>query len=464
MPTILEGLSNELKFTLESTKPKYFKSSQNYLLMAFENASSKFKGISRVPAHIEYKLVQQFLNGDIDSTHPAFDLLGDMIHYPIEGNSINTIFFFAERLNYLLDIYTEKIQQGEDLQVTWKSLFRAYLIASNQDELPIFNAQLETLRIFLDSTWVEISQRSTQTLFDLKDVNKYIKLIQPNSLEFFSQSWLEGLHQRIIQMGNDLEIPSTSWFWEKLFVNILQMLVNFEDDAFKKSLPKLLSLLDICPLYQDLGIQLILERFSRCQSTLMNHQLMEYISLSWGSSIGTQQKNSPWNNIGEKSQQMIKAWHHERNLRIFFALKTGDKSIPQQKLDFWLNYLDCIEFSRLALGSVGQKIIQSQSSLQKIFHPKTNPYSKLLGDINPEQNALILKTHQCIIIDFIVNDGCYIYDLGSNSFDIQQDTHYSTTYKGGLKERYGKYGVTITQDQDWSDTASLKLLLNKYGL
>ena len=464
MPSILDDLKSEFLIILESNKPRAFKSPHQNITLAFHRATQQFKEIGRVQPHVEYRLVHQFLSGSIPKSHPSFDLLGDMILVPINGDSGNAIFFSNTQLKLLLDTYKDKIEAGADLQITWKSLFHNFLILNNHDDVPIFDKQLELLRSFLESTWPQIKKKSPRLLYELRFVDKYSIVLEPNSWEHFSQVWLDGLSQRVIQMTEDLEIPTTSWFWEKLFIHTLQMIVNFEDEAFKKTIPYLITLLEKCPLYQDLGIELMLDRFSRLQSPLMHTQFMDFVIRSWGSPVGVINHKSAWKQISDNSIRLAKSWHHERNLRIFYALKTGEKIICQQKLDFWLNYLDQIETSRLALGSVGQKIVQSQSSLQRIFHPQTNPFSKLTGDIHPEQNALIMKINNMIVVDFILADGCFIYEPGSNTFEIDQESHYSTTYKGGLKERYGKYGVTISEIQDWTDISYLKSLMSKYGI
>ena len=466
MSTILENLKDDLFLVLESHKPRVFKSPHQNLIQAFEQATQRFKQVGKVSVHIEYQLVQKFLEGRLDNNHASFDLLGDMILVPIDGNSQNTIFLSNNKLKLLLNTYRKKIAAGEQLQITWKALFQNFLKVNNQAlvDSAFFEEQLELLRNFLEATWTDIKNQSESLLFELRFIDRYPQILAAHSWEIHSKVWLDGLSQRIIQMGEDLEIPQSSWFWYKLFSNTLHMIVHFEDDSFKKTLPHLILLLEKCPAYQDTGITLVLDRFSRCQSTLMHTPLMEFITRHWGPSVGPKDHESPWHQISDESLRIVQAWHHERNLRIFFALKTGDKQIAQQKLDFWLRYLNRIEMSRLALGSVGQKIVQSQSSLKRIFHPQTNPFSKLSGDVNPEQNAIILKIDNKIVIDFIVNDGCFIYDFGTHTFDLHQETHYATTYKGGLKERYGKYGVSISENQDWSDITHLKLLLQKYGI
>jgi hypothetical protein len=109
-------------------------------------------------------------------------------------------------------------------------------------------------------------------------------------------------------------------------------------------------------------------------------------------------------------------------------------------------------------------MVQSQSSLKRIFNPNINPVAKLLGDTSQEQNALIMTIGKIVIIDFIMNDGCYIYEDGTYTFNIQNESQYATTYKGGLKEKYGKNGASIPIEQDWKDIPFLKILMSRYGI
>lgn len=465
MSTILDDLSVSLSSILDSSKPKFFSIKNSAVLSANQIAISCFKESAKVHSQIKYKLAKQLDSNQINASSPSFDLLTEVLHVPVDGNQDNTLFLSKSKLDLLLTNFSQRISEGEDIQINWLHLYHAYLDAAiGPNDQSHFAQQLETLRTFLISSWPDIKHNTRQILFELKDVDKYISILEPNACEVYSQIWLDGLSQRVIQMAKDLEMPQESWFWEHLFIKVLQTIVNFDDDLFKKSLTNILLLLDTCALHRDLGIQLTLQRFAKSVSTVMHPQLKDYIYQAWGSPLGVKHKSSTWNTLDEESLNIAKSWHHETNLRIFYALKTGDKTNALQRLSFWLNYINQIEFSKLALGPVAQKIIQSQSSLQRIFNPLMNPFSKLSGDINPEQNAIIFKINNIIIIDFIINDGCYIYPPGSYTFDVSQETQYSTSYKGGLKERYGKFGVSISDDQDWSDVSNLKDILNKFGL
>jgi hypothetical protein len=338
---------------------------------------------------------------------------------------------------------------------------------SNPDEYEdrsLFDQQLEILRHFLEKTWPDIKKNASGLFFDLRFVDSHIQLLEARPWEYYSQMWLDGLDQRVIDLVKDLEIPPACWFWEKLFVQSLQAVVNLADISFKKLLPNLLLLLDACSSYRDLGLQLLIERFSRCENKLLFSPFREYLLRHWGSPVGYLSKNSPWNELSESGLNMAKSWHHETNLRIFYALKTGDKDVAQDKLHFWLSYVGQITSSKLALGSVAQKMVQSQSSLKRIFNPNINPVAKLLGDTSQEQNALIMTIGKVVIIDFIMNDGCYIYEDGTYTFNIQNESQYATTYKGGLKEKYGKSGASIPIEQDWKDIPFLKILMSRYGI
>jgi len=465
MSSILDDLSNSLSSILNSSKPKTFYIKNSAVQSANQTAISAFKNIAEIDMPIKYKLAKKLDKKEINPSNPLFDLLSEVLHVPVDGDKENTLFLSTLNLRTLLDDFNRRIDKGEDLQINWLHLFHAYLEASiGESNQPHFYSQLETLRKFLISTWPSIKNNTHQTLYELKDIDKYTTILEANACDFYSQVWLDGLSQRVIQMKKDLEIPQDSWFWENLFIKVLQTIVNFDDESFKKSLTSILLFLDTCPLHRDLGIQLTLQRFSKCTSTVMHPQLKDYIYQAWGSPLGVKHKDSNWMILDENSLKIAKSWHHETNLRIFYALKTGDKTNALQRLSFWLNFINQIEFSKLALGPVAQKIIQSQSSLQRIFNPLMNPFSKLSGDINPEQNAIIFKINNTTIVDFIINDGCYIYPPGTNTFDLSQETQYSTSYKGGLKERYGKFGVSIPENQDWSDVSNLKDILNKFNL
>lgn len=466
MSTILGQLSTDLFATLEKSKPKAFKSTHQLLQKAHDEAVAQFKNAGHIEPHQQYQLAQQFLQGTLELSKGASELLGEALHVNIGAQNKQTLFGSPKEFEQLLTRYQEKISAGQDMQHAWLSLYRGYL-NSNPDEYEdrnLFDQQLEILRRFLEKTWPDIKKNASGLFFDLRFVDSHIQLLEARPWEYYSQMWLDGLDQRVIDLVKDLEIPSACWFWEKLFVQSLQAVVNLADTSFKKLLPNLLLLLDACSSYRDLGLQLLIERFSRCENKLLFSPFREYLLRHWGSPVGYLPKNSPWNELSESGLSMAKSWHHETNLRIFYALKTGDKDIAQDKLHFWLSYVGQITGSKLALGSVAQKMVQSQSSLKRIFNPNINPVAKLLGDTSQEQNALMMTIGKVVIIDFIMNDGCYIYEDGTYTFNIQNESQYATTYKGGLKEKYGKSGASIPIEQDWKDIPFLKILMSRYGI
>lgn len=465
MSSILDTLSKRLEVINAATKPKVFSTPFKSIKQAHQIATTRFKGAGQLEEHTQYQIAQKFFKGDLHQNLKSFDLLSQVIHVKSEDLK-ESIFSSKAHLEQLLQVYQKRLNAQEDLQFVWLMLFRAYIEASSDafDDPALFDQQLDTLRLFLLNTWPLVKENAPNIFYELRFIEKNLELFSRECWAAYSQLWLDGLEQRVITLALEMEIPNQSWFWEKLFIHSFQLAVNLSDDGFKKILPPLLDLLDNCPQYRDLGIQILLTRFARCTSKLMNTLTKDYVTKHWGSVFEQHQPNSVWRDLSKESLEMLQSWHHETNLRIFYALKTGDKEIAQQKLDFWLTYLSQIRGTKLSLGPVGQKMVQGQSSLQRLFSPSTNPFSKLLGDVNSEQNAILISFDQHLVIDFIVQEGCYIYEKNTHTFQIHQDTHYSTTYKGGLREKYGKLGVSIPDTQDWSDITSLHTMLVRDGV
>ena len=105
MSTILGQLSTGLFATLEKSKPKAFKSTHQLLQKAHDEAVAQFKNAGHIEPHQQYQLAQQFLQGTLELSNGASELLGEALHVNIGAQNKQTLFGSPKEFEQLLTRY-----------------------------------------------------------------------------------------------------------------------------------------------------------------------------------------------------------------------------------------------------------------------------------------------------------------------------------------------------------------------
>ena len=435
--------------------------------LVYEDIKKKFKDAGAPPEALALKAASRYLTGDSDLDDVDIDLIAFALSKPIDSNLQNTLFNNENRLNALFDNYSTKCLEGKDMLITWRGVMGAYFELSpvNSSSRPQFERSLEEMRQFLVTTWSAVKNSTDLKLSWMSIIDENIELLGENPCEQFAKQWLDGDEDLILKISIDLQVSSSSWFWERLFITCLQSALNSDEFNFKKSIPKLLTFFDKHKIYRDRGLRALLDRYAACSDTSVNKVLKEYSLDLWGSPEGHKIAGSKWRVVGAPVLKMILNWVNETNLRLFFELLKERGYADDDRLNFWLKFIPQVNSSRLSLGLTSQKIVESRSDLKKVFNRVGNAYSQLKEDQNPHNDAFLMTIGNCLIVDFSIGGGCYVYKQGENTFNIGDKFHYSTTSRKGLKEKYRTKGMDFAHTPGWTDAhrAPTKLR-NEYGI
>jgi hypothetical protein len=299
----------------------------------------------------------------------------------------------------------------------------------------------------------------------MKAIDENIELLGKNPCDQFAKQWFDGREDLVLKISGDLQISSNSWFWERLFVTCLQNVLNFDEFGFKKAIPKLLELFDKHKIYRDKGLCAVLDRYAICSDTSVNEILKEYALDLWASPEGHELAGSKWKFVGKPALAMVLNWVHETNLRLFFKLLKERGHADDERLNFWLKFIPQVKSSRLALGPTSQRLVESRADYKKVFKRDGHAYSQLREDQNPGNDAFLMTIGNCLIVDFSIGGGCYVYKHGENQFNITDKYHYSSTSRKGLKEKYRTEGMDFAHTPGWTDAHRAPLKLRKeYGI
>lgn len=443
------------------------KNQPNSLELAFEEIKKKFKNVGSPPEALALKAASRFLAGEVELDEVDIDLIAFALAKPIGPMLENTLFNNEERLKALLDNYSAKCTAGRDMLITWRGVMGTYfeLSPNNSPNRKQFEKSLEEMRSFLVSTWSLVKSSTDLRLSWMGAIDENIDLLGTNPCDQFAKQWFDGREDLVLKISGDLQISSNSWFWERLFVSCLQSVLNFDDLSFKKSIPKLLELFERHKIYRDKGLSALLDRYAICSDISVNEVLKEYALDLWASPEGHELAGSKWKLVTKPALAMVLNWVHETNLRLFFKLLKERGHADDERLNFWLKFIPQVKSSRLALGPTSQRLVESRADYKKVFKRDGNAYSQLREDSNSDNDAFLMTIGNCLIVDFSIGGGCYIYREGENKFDITDKYHYSSTSRKGLKEKYRTAGMDFAHTPGWTDAHRAPAKLRKeYGI
>jgi hypothetical protein len=439
----------------------------NSLELVFEEIKKKFKNAGSPPQALALKAASRFLAGDESLDEVDVDLIAFALAKPVGPILENTLFNDEARLKALLDNYSAKCAAAQDMLITWRGVMGTYfeLSPNNSPNRQQFERSLEDVRHFLFSTWGSVKKSTELRLSWMKAIDENIELLSPNPCDQLAKRWFDGHEDLVLKISGDLQIPSNSWFWERLFITCLQNVLNFDEFSFKKAIPKLLELFDKHKIYRDKGLGALFDRYAICSDTSVNETLKEYALDLWASPEGHDLAGSKWKLISKPALAMVINWVHETNLRLFFKLLKERGHADDDRLNFWLKFIPQVTSSRLALGPTSQRLVESRADYKKVFKREGSAYSQLREDQNPDNDAFLMTIGNCLIIDFSIGGGCYVYRHGENKFDIKDKYHYSSTSRKGLKEKYRTQGMDFAHTPGWMDAHRAPAKLRKeYGI
>ena len=467
----LDNLTHSLKHVKAVLAPHDVflkqKDQLNSLQLIFEDIKKKFNNVGNPPKELALKAATRFLAGDPKIDDVDIDLIAFALAKPIGSSQGNTIFNNGAKLRELLDIYSARCASGIDMLITWRGVMGAYFELSpdsSPDRLR-FERSLEDLRRFLSSTWDSVNKSSELKLSWMKVIEENVGVLSPNPCDQYAKQWFDGNEDLVLKISNDLQISSNSWFWERLFVTCLQSVLNFDEFSFKKAIPKILELFDKHKIYRDKGLAALLDRYALCSDISVNETLKEYALDLWASPEGHDLAGSKWKLVSKPALAMVLNWVHETNLRLFFKLLKERGVADDERLNFWLKFIRQVKSSRLALGPSSQRLVESRADYKKVFKRDGNAYSQLREDQNPDNDAFLMTIENCLIVDFSIGGGCYIYKEGQNKFSISDKFHYSSTFPRGLKAKYHQDGMDFAHTPGWTDSHRAPAKLRRqYGI
>jgi hypothetical protein len=426
--------------------------------------TDEFTYILKPKDDLAYKAARSYLEGSLDGFVGEYEIISFALSNPIKELGGVSVASSKDKLIKLLDRYRSEFAADEIDGIFWFGVFQSYFQAQKQNfHSDSFQFYQRATRKFLLETWPFVVRNSTYQTSWMKSIEKNKHLLTDNPAEIYGAEWLNGSDVRIKEIKTELQIPDSSWFWEDFFRSCLKASLTQNDLKFKEFIPQTIELLKRHPSFLDVGLSALLDRYRAGNDLKVHIALKEFSLWAWKNPKLRNVGASKWIHAAEPTWRMVLAWVQEANLRLFFELlRRRGVPDPHGRLDFWMQYINQITFTRLVLGYEMRMYLNRNPDLREHFKNDVESYAHLTGEkAENGLDAFIMEINGHYIVEFNPHGGCYVYKKGANNFDVNASSLQPTTNKGGLKERYytrGTLGPDLVHRDGWQYKAKSSLL------
>ena len=450
------SFQNELTRDRGETHPK--------LTKMYKKITEEFTFILKPKDEVAYAAARDYLDGSLSVDEGEYEIISFALTRPIAELGGISVASDDVKLRSLLDRYTKEFERDGVDGMFWFGVFQSYFQAHKTSYLgDTFARSQNLIRNFLLKTWPYVKKNSLYSTNWMKSIDANLHLLSELPCDVYGAEWLSGSETRVKQIKLELHIPDASWFWEEFFKSCLKAALSQPDSAFKAAIPLIISLLIRHPSYLDNGLRAMLDRYRASADIKVHKELKDFVLEVWKNPKLRNSGASKWIHVAEPTWRMVLAWVQEANLRLFFELlKRRGVPDPHGRLDFWMQYINQITFTRIVLGDDMRRYLNAHPELKEHFKNDVDSFAGLTGAKGESSlDAFIMEISGHLIVEFNPHGGCYVYKKGENLFDVNAPYLDASTDSYGLKERYykgGSRGPDIVHREGWQYKARTYML------
>jgi len=351
----------------------------------------------------------------------------------------------------------------------WQGLLNAYLNYSPSQHqkdkgnwLALRQFLINTLHIVADKTgfkprWFEVLLR-------------HRIILEQNATKILAEDALHGRSEKIDRIAHEVNIPSTSWFWLELLMSQIEAIEKYSDDNFKTAINTLLPQLRDHEECIDNGLARILDRYSLCTSTEEHQELKSMAISRWRNP--SLEKQRDWERVSQDAKKMVQKWLVREDIEDVFKKLVDD----HRRYEFWLQFLDQIEYTFVWLGR------DAQDNFPHFLSHRRDRCALLSHPGKPDNNVILMKMRDVFIIESGAKAGgkCWAYradkmlpllEMRSLNYEVFRDPYKNLfTGSGGWSDGLAHQGSVWEQKFHSAlerlgikpDAMDLKMFLARY--
>lgn len=356
----------------------------------------------------------------------------------------------------------------------WQGLLNTYFNVSlfdREQDLEI-QASWIYLRRFLDETLETMIHQATLKPYWLDALMACRIILTENATKTLAEEALQGSMERVNRIARDINIPETSWFWPDLLMSQIKVISDYSDELFKQHINTILPQLQEHAACLDHGLAILLNRYSRCEVTEKHQGLRIAVVNCWKSpSLG---KDYEWERITPEAKKMVQRWLAQEDITEIL----GDLIDDKRRYEFWLQFLDQIEYTFIWLGK------EAREKYPHLLKNRNGRCAQLYHSGRPDNNVILMKIRDVFVIESGAKAGgkCWGYRADKIvpllqqpgiDYDVFRDTRrnvLSSDVRGGdglVHAGYGwedKFLYVFSTVHIKPDDMDIDEVINRYGL
>lgn len=310
--------------------------------------------------------------------------------------------FNQVHVHFLAQIDTDVLRRK-----TWFGLVTSYF--SFNDPQRNTNPSWLALRGIIISAFhkLKAAQKSPKKWIDT--VNHHSAIFTATPSNHLAQLLFHGQLEELSTLKTILQISENSWLWEQMFLDLADNIAKMSEATFVAKINALLDLMKIYPQHANALLAMILKRYERSSMRDTIHHRLKDASLEiWGSPQIGFKKNVWLLHAGEDVVKMVLRWFAKDDLEHFFKLLQGEAGVDQNRLTYWLRFVDQMAFTRILLG---HDAFYDRGTEYAEFRAKNKGrFGQLTGGGASSNNAFIMQIGEYIFVEFSgKGNACYTY-------------------------------------------------------
>lgn len=318
-----------------------------------------------------------------------------------------------------------RVYRYVDQQVTAKSLTRKIWFGLTTS---YFSYPVETLES--NKNWValreqilrgfrQIARKQRQQKTWIQVISKHLDLFGDKPGQSLGKALADGNDQDVSELQQHLQIPGASWLWRRVIELQIEALAKMSDKIFVQRIDGLLRLMNLYPAFADQVLAGVLSRYATSELRGQAHPQLKSAALDrWGSpQLGTARNR--WSvHVSDDVCRMVMRWFAKEDLESFFKLLQGERGVDQNRLDYWLRFVDQMGYTRIVLGNAARND-RSRDFVE--FREKNNSRLSHLDGGTAEDNAFIMEIGGYYFVEFSKKgNACYYYSRDRLPFNVGQ--------------------------------------------
>ena len=320
-----------------------------------------------------------------------------------------------------------------------------------KEELSISSSNWLLLREMLEQFLPELYMKFKTPKNWMLALSDFIELLQAQPTARLSQELINNPdEQKIPELATLLQIPSNSWFWDKIIRDGIKFVTSLSDELFKQKIERLLGLAEKNPLYAVTILSAVLNRYAASKHRDIPDERLKSAALAqWGNPQYT--ASAGWSNVEPDTKKMVIQWFVQADLEAFFNLFSDYADIS--RFHYWMGFIKQISASQLFLGP--HAMASTQPERRKFIELNRGHLKDLKGSTYTN-NAFSLKIGNLYVVDFSdTGNACHLYqempyqqrqpraDIADlkNKFTCLKSMNHSGAWENKFSEALAQRGI-----------------------